>query len=753
MLSKIPGMNAVTGLLATQLPGTTMLSGGAMSLAAGGTAGGPVASLAAAENLAGLTGGGLTIGAALGMGALGGLGYSLLGGSLGLPQNQYSGITASLGGALGAWGGSALASSTAGAALGATAGSALPVVGTAAGAVLGGLASSLFSGDERSPSVIFNAQRIRWGNIDAERIGGGNFRAGFEFHTKDGADYDAGEKIAAALEQVAAQQFAEVETAVGAFGDKYVDMLRETTIEFGRKVAGAGGGAWDFGSDMKLDELLAKYSDGLRKAILEAAEDAFEAAGTDLVSSSTYAEALALVAGRAEEAIKGLQETISAGVQSGDVEAYAAALQQLNATITTITATWEQISRAADDLVKPPTAYELAVRQANAQFDDWVSTLQKLGFAQERIEEIEAKRAATLARLDREMGPLAEAEAARKDAIAKAEAAVETARKNLIDAYEREADELRQTKERWEQFAKSLKQWRDDIMAGPMSPIPASSQADLAASRYQDVLNRAKLGDEEAIAELQDVAGQQLTVAKDTAATAEDYARSALRTLNEVRSVEDVATRHADIARQQLEALTAQVSQLITINESVLSVADAIRALQSAMASQATVSSGGGATESGYPEIDNTGGFNTVQYLYNKTEQVNLIGYQGRTDWTVQQVQQAIADAGMTPWEHYLRYGIAEGVRGYASGGMHPGGLRLVGERGPELEVTGPARIWSAEDTKRLLSGGDDGTAEEVRALRDDLRAIGRALAKNTADTAKLMQRWDGDGMPEVRAA
>jgi hypothetical protein len=395
----------------------------------------------------------------------------------------------------------------------------------------------------------------------------------------------------------------------------------------------------------------------------------------------------------------------------------------------------------------------LAVRQANAQFDDWVSTLQKLGFAQERIEEIEAKRAATLARLDREMGPIADAEAARKDAIAKAEAAVETARKNLIDAYEREADELRQTKERWEQFAKSLKQWRDDIMAGPMSPIPASSQADLAASRYQDVLNRAKLGDEEAIAELQDVAGQQLTVAKDTAATAEDYARSALRTLNEVRSVEDVATRHADIARQQLEALTAQVSQLITINESVLSVADAIRALQSAMASQATVSSGGGATESGYPEIDNTGGFNTVQYLYNKTEQVNLIGYQGRTDWTVQQVQQAIADAGMTPWEHYLRYGIAEGVRGYASGGMHPGGLRLVGERGPELEVTGPARIWSAEDTKRLLSGGDDGTAEEVRALRDDLRAIGRALAKNTADTAKLMQRWDGDGMPEVRAA
>ena len=749
-----------------------------MSLAAGGTAGGPVASLAAAENLAGLTGSGLTIGGALGLGSLGAMGYSLLGGALGLPQNKYSSITAGLGGALGAWGGTALGGTSLGAAMGATVGSALPVIGTAAGAILGGLASSLFGGDEQSPSVIFNAQRIRWGNIDAERIGGGNFRAGFEFHTKDGADYDAGEKIAAALEQVAAQQFAEVEAAVGAFGDKYVDMLRETTIEFGRKVAGAGGGAWDFGSDMELDELLAKYSDGLRKAILEAAEDAFEAAGTDLVSSSTYAEALALVAGRAEEAIKGLQETISAGVQSGDVEAYAAALQQLNATINTITATWEQINRAADDLVKPPTAYEAAVRQANAQFDEWVGTLSALGFAQSKIDEIEAKRVATLARLNAEMGPLAEAEAARASALAEAEAArasalaeaeraVETARDNLRAAYQREAAEIEATAKKWESFAASLKKWREDIMTGSMSPLPASSQADLAASRYQDVLNRAKLGDEEAIAELQDVAGQQLTVAKDTAKTAEDYARSAFRTLEEVRSVESVATRHADIARQQLDALTQQVSSLITINESVLSVADAIRALQSAMASQAAakasqaaamasqaaVSSGGGATGSGHPEIDNTAGFNAVQYLYNKTEQVNLIGYQGRTDWTVQQVQQAIADAGMTPWEHYLRYGIAEGVRGYASGGMHPGGLRIVGERGPELEYTGPSRIWSAEETRKILSGGGDGTASEVRALRDDLRAIGRALAKNTADTAKLMQRWDGEGMPEVRAA
>jgi hypothetical protein len=260
------------------------------------------------------------------------------------------------------------------------------------------------------------------------------------------------------------------------------------------------------------------------------------------------------------------------------------------------------------------------------------------------------------------------------------------------------------------------------------------------------------LGDEEAIAELQTVAAQQLNVSKDAAGSAEDYARSALRTLAEVQTVESVASRHADIARQQLEALTTQVEALITINESVLSVVDAIAGLKTAQTVQASASAaasgGSGST------------FDAEAYLRNKTASLNAPGAKqpdfytpSDGSWSVFDTASAIAMAGMTLEEHYLKYGIKEGIRGYASGGMHSGGLRLVGENGPELEVTGPSRIWNAEDTRNLLSSGGDGTASEVRALRDDLRAIGRALAKNTADTAKLMQRWDGDGMPEVRTA
>lgn len=120
----------LTGILNYNLPGT----GGAVMAGTGDVAGG------------------LTLGGALGYGALGGLGYSYLGGALGLPQSKYSGLTATLGGSLGAWGGSALGSA-AGIAAGSTLGSVVPVVGTVIGAVLGGLAGSLFGGGGKTDDL------------------------------------------------------------------------------------------------------------------------------------------------------------------------------------------------------------------------------------------------------------------------------------------------------------------------------------------------------------------------------------------------------------------------------------------------------------------------------------------------------------------------------------------------------------------------------------------------------------------------
>jgi hypothetical protein len=87
---------------------------------------------------------------------------------------------------------------------------------------------------------------------------------------------------------------------------------------------------------------------------------------------------------------------------------------------------------------------------------------------------------------------------------------------------------------------------------------------------------------------------------------------------------------------------------------------------------------------------------------------------------------------------------------------MHMGGIRLVGERGPELEVTGPARYYSATQTAAMLSGGN--TAEEIRALREEVRLLreeqrqlGITTATSTKRTVDVLRKWDVDGLPPER--
>jgi hypothetical protein len=86
-------------------------------------------------------------------------------------------------------------------------------------------------------------------------------------------------------------------------------------------------------------------------------------------------------------------------------------------------------------------------------------------------------------------------------------------------------------------------------------------------------------------------------------------------------------------------------------------------------------------------------------------------------------------------------------VFAFAEGGMHTGGLRIVGERGPEIEATGPAMYWNASQTARMLGGGN--MSDEIRGLREEvamLRYETRATAVNTAKTSKVLERVTRDG-------
>ena len=103
-----------------------------------------------------------------------------------------------------------------------------------------------------------------------------------------------------------------------------------------------------------------------------------------------------------------------------------------------------------------------------------------------------------------------------------------------------------------------------------------------------------------------------------------------------------------------------------------------------------------------------------------------------------------------------------QAVPAFAAGGYHAGGLRIVGENGPELEATGPARIFSAAQTARMFSAGrGDSPAllQELQALRAEVAALRRESVAlqtqtvvNTGKAARQLDRWDGDGVPTRNA-
>lgn len=124
------------------------------------------------------------------------------------------------------------------------------------------------------------------------------------------------------------------------------------------------------------------------------------------------------------------------------------------------------------------------------------------------------------------------------------------------------------------------------------------------------------------------------------------------------------------------------------------------------------------------------------------------------------------ADAtGLSYWMDRLNGGISLGaikdtfessdeakkkrIPGFAGGGLHSGGWRIVGENGPELEATGPARIFNTSDTanmmRRLASPeqGNEVLVAEIRALREEVALLRRtnsdenySIAKHAMDTA-----------------
>lgn len=152
-----------------------------------------------------------------------------------------------------------------------------------------------------------------------------------------------------------------------------------------------------------------------------------------------------------------------------------------------------------------------------------------------------------------------------------------------------------------------------------------------------------------------------------------------------------------------------------------------------------------------------------------QSDSLNLLGSidtaLAALDASSRSAEQIIADAiraGADNTASGLRSVIAAilhptSVPAFAMGGYHAGGVRLVGEHGPEMEFTGPSYIANAHQTRGMLSGGGGNGAmvQELQALRAelagqrrDMQLLQMQIVTNTGKTARILDRFDGEGMP-----
>lgn len=788
--------SGLSGIMGATLPGTVSAlttpgaytAGEILLMQGGGTTAGTVGGQAA------LMSGGLSLGSALMYGGLGSLGYSLLGGALGLPQNKYSGITSGLGAGLGAWGASAALSGTA---LGATLGSAVPVVGTVIGAALGGLASSLFGGGKKThPSVYTNV-------VDASLFGSDWEALMTQGAWTDRASVSDAAGIFKGLGEVANTTASSIMGFAQALPEEYqaqvLARLNAETVSFGRGSTAGRKGVTDYGpstwnfqfhDEEQLQEVINTAGEDIQRVMLNALQRAM--VGTDLSSmlavdlSSTEGLDKAIQAINAintvTEATANIKEPLSemeqqAKAARAQLDEWTESMRSLGVNADYAGKLMEDYRHAyidnviesLDESLHPLSAYEQAVKTANEAVDQRKKALEIIGATEGQLAQVEAMRAEVVKQATEEMlrsfdqsvaqrwaavngnsdevgraisqanelretiqqfgeGSAQVAELLKLHAAETAKAAQDAAKseydslKAQMDALEQQRVQLQQQaiqeqinaineqlsaaktlKSTWEGLDKSLGQSRYNLFAGSAN-LDAENRLGTVQAEFRRLSGLALGGDSDAAGQLAGVGNSLLDLVKQTAGTEEEYLDAFWAVNAQLKSAQDAAGAQVSAADKELEALQGQL------------------------------------------DVQNAA----------------LAELQGQSA-TLEEIEKQIAE--LRPLLDAA--GDKAGVKAFARGGLAMPGWAVVGEEGPELvNFSQPGRVYTAADTAALFRSAtpraadtDSGSDAEVKALRREVYQLRRdmlismsEIARFSRRTSDMVEAWDAEGMPGVRA-
>jgi len=154
---------------------------------------------------------------------------------------------------------------------------------------------------------------------------------------------------------------------------------------------------------------------------------------------------------------------------------------------------------------------------------------------------------------------------------------VTAARDALNQAYKRESDTLKQTVDKFNAYATGLRKLRDSLLLDDTGGATGYASA---LAQLKGTGSLAALGNEASINALPDAARSFLSASRGTAGSFVEYQRDLARTIGIVDNAISGTSGMASAAQRQLDALEQQVDGLVTVNESVLSVDQAIADLR-----------------------------------------------------------------------------------------------------------------------------------------------------------------------------
>lgn len=188
-----------------------------------------------------------------------------------------------------------------------------------------------------------------------------------------------------------------------------------------------------------------------------------------------------------------------------------------------------------------------------------------------------------VAQYAQDMADAADATAAAADAAKLLASNVATAKNDLITAYNDQKQQLQQTVSQYQGLASGLRSYLGQIGTASSNPI-----AQYGASKNQFLATSAlaQTGDATALQNLQQVADAFLSASKTASQTLAQYRGDRSLVTNGVGASANAADSKVSDAVQQLAALDQSVQALLTLNNTTLSVKDAIEALQAATTAQ-----------------------------------------------------------------------------------------------------------------------------------------------------------------------